>query len=108
MEVPQRFWVIRNLKSSERFGSGESFTDVVRRFDPQMNTLSENFTIVTPSETQTYLLRYHLFDWEELKELLEKAGFEVIKVFGSYGEVPLEDDSPVMLLVTSKPSHNGI
>ena len=102
VETPQRDWAVRHLKTSERFGAGERYADVRRRYDPQDQTLTEVFELVSPQATRSYLLRYRLYSRAELVDLLQGAGFTVQAAFGDYEGAPLGPDSAVMLVFARK------
>ena len=102
IEVPNRCWVVANLKTQERFGDGERYTDVSRTYDPSVETLTEVFTLVDPDGDRKYLLRYHLFDLDEISLLLDQAGFRVFTVYGGYGGAPFSSDSPLILVHARK------
>lgn len=102
VEVPQRDPTVRNLKPTERFGGKERYTLVTRRFDPDRNSVTEVFQVVSPEETQRYVLRYRLFSRDELAGLLRGAGFLLLASYGDYEGAPLGPDSSVMLLIARK------
>jgi SAM-dependent methyltransferase len=102
VEVPQRDWVIAHLKTEERFSEGENYTNVTRRLDLDERAVTERFDVVSPNGTQTYLLRYRLYDQVELVELLRQSGFSILNSFGDYEGNPLGPDSPIMLVFARK------
>jgi len=104
VETPQRDWAVRHLKTSERFGGGERYADVSRRYDPQDQALTEVFELVSPQATRSYLLRYRLYSRAELVDLLQGVGFMIQAAFGDYEGTPLGPDSAVMLLFARKPA----
>jgi cyclopropane fatty-acyl-phospholipid synthase-like methyltransferase len=55
LEVPQREWLESNLKTRERFGEGEIFTEVERIYNEKIKLVSEIFTQVSPEGQRTYL-----------------------------------------------------
>jgi hypothetical protein len=102
VEVPQRDWVVNNLQPNDRFGAGDHYTDVSRQLNTVENIVTEVFTLVSPDETRTYILRYRLYTQGELNALLEQAGFEVPTIFGGYDDVPLTSISPVIVAVAQR------
>lgn len=102
LEIPQREWLVSNLKSRERFGEGDAYTDVQRSYKDELRLVTEIFTEVYLKNQRTYLLRYRLFNREEIKTLLGKAGFSDLKFFGGYGRVPLFEDCPAMVISARK------
>jgi len=102
VEVPQREWVASNLKPTDRFGEGDRYTDVTRQFHTDENAVTEIFTHVAPGETQRYILRYRLFNLDELSALLEDAGFGIVAIYGDYNGIPLTSASPVMVFVAQR------
>ncbi|GAF70640.1 unnamed protein product, partial [marine sediment metagenome] len=78
------------------------YTDVARQFDADENTVTEIFTLVSPGETQRYVLRYRLFSLDELSALLEKDGFNILATYGGYNRNPLTIASPVMVVVAQR------
>jgi SAM-dependent methyltransferase len=99
VEVPQREVAVRQLKPFDQFGAGERYTTVTRQFEPRTKSVSETFTLVAAEGTRRYLLRYRLFDKDELRDLLVEAGFTVRAAYGDYNGSPLTKDSPIMLLI---------
>jgi SAM-dependent methyltransferase len=98
LEIPQREWFVRNLKSSERFGEGAAYTQVNRSFDDRNNLVSEEFTQVSESGQLKFLLRYRLFNQIEIETLLGKSGFIDPTFYGGYEEIPLREDCPTMVI----------
>lgn len=99
LEVPQKDWVIKNLKKSERFGDDTRYTDIKRVYDAEYSIVTETFTIVSPEDTREYLLRYRLYDLQQLRAMLEHAGFEMIQTYGNFHQAPLMVTSPNMIAV---------
>lgn len=99
VETPQRDWAVQRLKTTERFGTGEQYTDVIRWYDGEDKTVSEVFEVVSPQGVRRYLLRYRLYSQAELSRLLEGAGFSIVASFGNYEGDALVPDSAVMLLI---------
>ncbi|MCI0394551.1 MAG: class I SAM-dependent methyltransferase [Chloroflexi bacterium] len=102
VEVPQREAAVAGLKAAEQFGQGERYTAVTRHFDPAGNSVTERFAVVSPEETRHYLLRYRLYTWPELANLLEAAGFTLLAGYGGYDGRPLASESPIMLALGGK------
>ena len=102
VEVPQRAWVASNLKASDRFWDGDRYTDVTRQIDMDENVVTEIFTVVTPGDTQRYVLRYRLFNLDELSALMEKDGFSIVATYGDYNGSRLTIASPVMVFVAQR------
>lgn len=97
VEVPQRETAVAQLKPSDKFGSEERYTAVARQYESGTNIVSEEFLVVTPEQSQTFLLRYRLFSFSELASLLTDAGFSITAAFGDYAGMPLAANSPIML-----------
>lgn len=102
LEIPQRGWSVRNLKTSERFGEGATYTEVERSYDEQLKLVTEVFTQVSVTDQQTHLLRYRLFTQTEIKALLEKAGFVELAFYRGYERIALVEDSPTMVIRARK------
>lgn len=99
VEVPQRRWLAQNLRPADRFDGPVRYTLVTRHFEAAGSTVTEVFDVVSPQDTQQYVLRYRLYDREDLEALLAAAGFTVLAVYGSYAADPLAADSPIMVAV---------
>ncbi len=99
VEVPQRQWVINNIKVSERLGNDERYADVNRHYDGFAHTLTEKFRVVTPESKRNFLLQYRLYRFEDVRYLLSKAGLQIVRTFGGYGGSLLSDDSPIILTI---------
>ena len=102
VELQQPGWVEAHLKTEERLGSGESYVDVERSYDKQNKLVTEVFTRISPSGEQMYMLRYRLFNKDEIEQLLENAGFSEIKFYEGYERTPLVADNPVMVIEAIK------
>ena len=102
LEIPQREWLENNLKRSERLGGGETYTYVERSYSAEQEQVTEVFARVSPKEKRTFILRYRLFDQEEIQKLLEKAGLADITFYGGYEKTPLVSDSPTMVVTARK------
>lgn len=102
VEVPQRDPTVRNLKPTDRFEGPRRYTLVTRRFEPEDNSVSEIFEVVSPDQRQRYLLRYRLYSLDELAALLQGAGFAVLASYGDYEGTPLRPESATMLLIARK------
>lgn len=102
VEVPQRIWVINNLKVEERIGEGERYADVKRRYDGQKQTLTETFTVVKGGQRDTYTLCYRLYRYEDLRYLLLDAHLNLTALYGGFDASPLSDESPVQVVVAKK------
>jgi D-alanine-D-alanine ligase len=102
LEIPQRSWVVGNLKTDEQFGEGENYTLVARSFDQKNYLLREEFTLVSPAGQRKYLLKYRLFSKPEIGRQLEQAGVISTTVFDGYTDVHLREDSPVMVIRAQK------
>lgn len=102
VEVPQREATAAALKPSDRFGGDENYADVVRKFDPLDQTITESFTVVRAGQAEHFLLRYRLFSVTELTHLLQAAGFRQVAVYADYQKSPLTPDSSTMLAICRK------
>jgi ubiquinone/menaquinone biosynthesis C-methylase UbiE len=98
VELQQPGWVATHLKTKERLGSGDSYVEVERNYDHANNLVTEVFTRFSPGGRQEYLLRYRLFDQNEIEQLLASAGFSEIIFYGGYESTPLEDNCPAMVI----------
>ena len=58
--------------------------------------------MVSPQETQCYVLRYRLYSREELVDLLREASFTVLAAYGDYEGAALGPESSTMLVVARK------
>ena len=99
VEVPQRDAYLKGLKPSEQFGEGQSTTAVSRQYDPQAQTVTEIFHLVSPKKSQTYTLRYRLYDQAGLFDLRQRAGFVIQAAYGDYEGAPLTGERPIMVVV---------
>ena len=97
--MPHREWVINNLKTNEEFQTPEGSTVVERKYQPNDNTVTEIFTIVTPAERRVFLLRYRIFDGMELERLLRSSELKIRGIFGGYEDVPLDTESPTVVML---------
>ncbi len=102
LEVPQKGWVINNLKTMDRFGDDFRYTDIQRVYDPGHSIVTETFTLVSPEKTRQYLLRYRLYDLQQVHAMLQYAGFEMIQTYGDFHQAPLIATSPNMIAVTRR------
>ncbi len=103
VETPQRDAAVRALKTTERFGDDNDYTNIERSFDADASVVTERFRVVSPQTERTFLLRYRLFSADELAGTLADAGFQAIERFADYSGTALGDDSPTMILIGRKP-----
>jgi SAM-dependent methyltransferase len=108
VEVPNKPWLFKNLKTSEHIGTKNDYTQINRQFDPETECVKEVFRLVSPEGERSYLLRYRVFDVDELRSLLEAAGFNIMNTFGGYENTPLREDSPIIVMVARKPSQDFV
>jgi SAM-dependent methyltransferase len=99
VEVPQREPTLNRLKTTDKFGNGQSYTKVSRHFNPQDKLLDERFEVISPQKSKIYHLHYRLFSHGELKAMLRAAGFAVRASFGNYSGKPLRQDDATMLVI---------
>jgi SAM-dependent methyltransferase len=102
IDVPQREWLENNLKTYERFGEGETYTEVERNYDQKLKLVTEVFTQLSPNGQRDYLLRYRIFNQAEIKKLLVNAGFVDITFYGGYDGIPLVAECPTMVVSARK------
>jgi SAM-dependent methyltransferase len=102
VEIPQREWLESNLQLNERFGEGETYTEVERSYDRKSKLVTEMFTQVSSSGQRAYLLRYRLFDQTEIKKLLGNASLIDITFYGGYERISLTEDYPTMVVSARK------
>jgi SAM-dependent methyltransferase len=98
VELQQPDWVEAHLKTEERLGSGESYVDVERDYDKTNKLVTEVFTRISPSGKRVYMLRYRLFNQDEIRQLLEWTGFGKINFYDGYEQTALKVDSPAMVI----------
>ena len=98
IDIPQREWLVSNIKLSENFDEGEIHTEVERSYDQKLKIITEIFSQESRECQRTFLLRYRLFNRRELTVLLENAGFIDLKFFGEYGRKPLTIDCPTVVV----------
>lgn len=102
VEVPQRETAVSQLKPTDKFGEGERYTAVSRRYDAAGYIVTETFELISPEKRRTYCLQYRLYSRDELRSLLTAAGFTVTAMFGDYAGTPLSADSPTMVMIGRK------
>lgn len=103
VETPQRDAAVRALKTAERFGGDDAYTEIERVFDARDSVVTERFRVVSPQAERTFILRYRLFSADELAGILTDAGFQTIARFADYSRSALDDDSPTMIMIGCKP-----
>lgn len=96
VEVPQRETAVSQLRETDKFGEGERYTVVTRRFDDRTNTIHETFDVVDPVQKRRFRLAYRLFAQEELVQVLAEAGFVVSLLAGNDEGTPLQPDHGTM------------
>lgn len=102
VELQQPGWVEAHIKTEERLGSGDSYVDVQRNYDKAQKLVTEIFTRISPQGQQVYMLRYRLFNQDEVLQLLERAGFGKILFYGGFEMKQLMDDCPAMVISARK------
>jgi SAM-dependent methyltransferase len=98
LELQQPAWVEGHLKMKERLGSGESYVDVERDYDKPHKIVTEVFTRISSGGQQVYLLRYRLFNRDEIEQLLKNVGFDNLNFYAGYERKSLVDDCPAMVI----------
>ncbi|MEM7333340.1 MAG: methyltransferase domain-containing protein [Chloroflexota bacterium] len=102
VEVPQMDTAVKNLKPFDQFGSEAQGTRIEREFDAQTQIVTEKFELYGVGKSRHFLLQYRLFSQDGLIQLMQQAGFEIEARFGSYDQTPLEESSPIMILLGKK------
>ncbi|MEM8861122.1 MAG: class I SAM-dependent methyltransferase, partial [Chloroflexota bacterium] len=102
LEVPQRDAAAQALKPRDKFGSETQHTTIERSFDAQSTRVTEQFEIVSPGNTNRFLLSYRLFSRLEVETLLHRAGFKVQGSFSNFSGEPLSEDSLNMIFLAAK------
>jgi SAM-dependent methyltransferase len=59
-------------------------------------------TITVNDEDREFVERVRLFDPEELRDMLERCGFDVVEILGAYDGRPLDDESPRAIVVGAR------
>lgn len=102
VEVAQRETAARKLLPYDRFGGELAFTEITREYNPKLHMVQENFHVVEGESEETYRLRYRLYSFQELREVLSRAGFIIEESFADYEGQPLTAESERMLLAARK------
>ena len=102
VEIPNKPWLITNLKPEDKFGNEPNYTLVARSFDPTTSQVTETFTLVAPGKKDTFLLQYRIFEVEELTGLLVSAHFKILELFGDYHGAALNENSANIIAVAQK------
>jgi 2-polyprenyl-3-methyl-5-hydroxy-6-metoxy-1,4-benzoquinol methylase len=102
VEVPQRGTAVSQLKLAEKYGHGNRYTAVTRRYDDENQTIVEVFEQVTPKGNHRFELCYRLYDRKELLALMTQAGFSIRATYGSYEGKPLVEEDAIMVVVGQK------
>jgi D-alanine-D-alanine ligase len=102
VELQLPAYVENHLKTEERLGGGDSYVDVERSYDKPQKIVTEVFTRISPNGQQAYMLRYRLFNLDEINALLEKVGFNEIDIYAGYEMTPLMDDDPAVVICARK------
>ena len=59
-------------------------------------------TITVTDESREFVERVRLFDPDELRDMLERSGFDVVEILGAYDGRPLDDDSPRAIVIGAR------
>ncbi len=102
LELPQKQRTLDALKASDRFGNDRNYTEVQRSYDAAADLVTEQFQIVTPSNAQTYRLRYRLYSQEDVTTMLTAAGLRIVQRYAGYAKAELTEDSSTMLLICDR------
>lgn len=100
LEIPHREWLVKNLKPNERFGGGNSYTEVTRGYTIENDIVTELFNVHSPQKTSSFLLKYRVYGLNELKIMLAGANFSTVAIYGGFTEKPLEPDDPNIVIVS--------
>ena len=74
------------------------------RYDSITGRIENRFTLTRDGTTQTKLASHRVYTVNEIVRLLEKAGFRVLRIFGSPREEPFALGSHRLLIVAEKTS----
>jgi 2-polyprenyl-3-methyl-5-hydroxy-6-metoxy-1,4-benzoquinol methylase len=102
VEVPQRGSAVSQLKPAEKYGHGDRYTAVTRRYDDEKQTIVEVFVQVTSKGNHRFELCYRLYDREELLALMTQAGFTIRATHGSFEGKRLVEEDAIMVVVGQK------
>lgn len=100
VEVPQQEPFVDAMRTHERFGDAQNYTEVSRHYDREQRIVTERFQIGTPRGVSEFLLKYRLYSKAALANLLAQTGFQPISWFAGYTNQPLEPESPTMLVIS--------
>jgi hypothetical protein len=99
LEIPQREWIVSNLKAHERIGDSSTYTDITRSYEPDNNIVTEIFEVHSLKRATSFLLQYRVYSFIEIQKLLSESGLSVIATFGDYSQIALHIDDPIMLMI---------
>lgn len=66
------------------------------------NTFVNQYVIVTEDATQCYNIWEHTFTVEELKQALQKSGFEALELYGDVAGAPFSEESDIFCIAAHK------
>jgi ubiquinone/menaquinone biosynthesis C-methylase UbiE len=96
--------ILKNLK--RKISTPTSYGRIVQvnKFDPRNSMLKTLWKIYDQKKKRQIVRKTSLrvYNYNELKQLVEKAGFSMIKSYGSWNKQPISMVSPRLILVCQK------
>lgn len=102
LEIPNQEWIIRNLKTYERFDEGHNYTEIFRDYSTESNIVTERFNLQDFQGSRSYYLKYRIYHLNEIKGMLADSDFSILSIYGGYLEKPLSPDDPSIVLIAQR------
>lgn len=103
VEVPQRSLTIDAFEPRTEIPTPSGSTTISRSFDSTTNVVTERFEVASDGAIDRFVLRFRLFDGDELALRLDEAGFVGIEITDGYSNRPLAPTTPMMVATARVP-----
>ena len=81
---------------------GDIHFSAENRYDPETGWTENRYEVTRGGRTQTSLARHRIYTYREIVSMLERAGFEGVRGFGSLDSEPFRLGSSRLILLASK------
>lgn len=104
LDVPNREWLIRNYRESERRELSDGGSVLIERaFDPETGWNRERrVRIQKAGERQELHIDFRLYTLDELVVMCTAAGLREVRVYGDFDGAAFGEDSPRSIVVARK------
>jgi SAM-dependent methyltransferase len=105
MEHVNRAYLLATLEPESQIRTGEVVIRQQRSWDEERQRVTKRISITDGEETRSYQESVRVYEQEELRQLLARAGLSILNVWGAFDGTPIAADSPRMVISGSRSSN---